>query len=204
MGGGAHLLARSDELQNGTLQLLDQRPSGHRCSVIRESVSWVEMAVIALRGFKDNRGAGSHFAKVNSSAIPAEMRAVLFRDRAQNRRIRRGLGVGPRLTARTACGACRACAAARQFVERLPLNQEPGPEAKRCRCVLDAGSQSLRPWNNHRAAAVIRYRGLAANHDRVRCARVDKDVGERRLETIQVVGDERGVAGTSSIDKKHA
>jgi hypothetical protein len=41
--------------------------------------------------------------------------------------------------------------------------------------------------NDHRAIAVILYTGLASNNGCVGYTRIDKDVRERGLETIQIV-----------------
>ena len=48
-------------------------------------------------------------------------------------------------------------------------------------------ASSLSHWNDYRAGAMILYATLASNNGRVGYACVDKDVSERRLETIQVV-----------------
>jgi hypothetical protein len=60
----------------------------------------------------------------------------------------------------------------------------------RCRSILRRlrfRAPSLTHWNDHGATAVILYTGLASNNGRIGYARVDKDVGKRRLETIQIV-----------------
>ena len=65
--------------------------------------------------------------------------------------------------------------------------------------VSATGAIFLWHWNDNRATAAILYSRSASNNDRVRYARVDKDVGDRRLEASQIVRDERVVPRDSPI-----
>ena len=62
----------------------------------------------------------------------------------------------------------------------------------------------LLDWNDHRATSLIRYAGLASQYERRGCARIDKDVSERGLETIKLVGQERVIIWDSPVLIKHS
>ena len=81
---------------------------------------------------------------------------------------------------------------------------KPGPNARRRPSSSQKSSAvTLFYWNNHRPSAVILYTGPASNNDRVGYVPVDEDVSERRLETIEIVREERVVSRDSSVLINH-